>query len=319
MVLVISEGMPKAEAVGPQFVRNAQVKLVDINVDSVQTGHRSRDLEQIECLKNKFLGGEFGRTVACGVQLLEDEENGKKLLDDGLSTVIALQQIQEEYWRKDADAKPNGDLWDSQLVDIFQNGLVVKIVAYPENSDREVREAWNIAKHDKESVSVAWSTVFAKVNIAKKRYGKTNDWGLVAKWLCKTIGGGEKSKGTVGRWVRAAAGLDDEVLLAMKDSDPPSTHPAITQPTPRYHPANTPSNHPAITQQPFSNSGYEVVTRCLRLGQRVSDGASSEVPLQDDTTHREQNLGTARRRSEDICRSFFDQNLHAHESLGGLA
>ncbi len=67
MVLVISEGMPKAEAVGPQFVRNAQVRLVDINVDSVQTGHRSPDLEQIECLKNKFLDGEFGRTVACGV------------------------------------------------------------------------------------------------------------------------------------------------------------------------------------------------------------------------------------------------------------
>ena len=88
-----------AKSPGPQFKRHALVKLEDINEDSSQTGHRPKDIEFIATLKAKFLYGEFGRTVTCGVQILDEEEFGRKLIDDGLSTVCALLQIQDEVWK----------------------------------------------------------------------------------------------------------------------------------------------------------------------------------------------------------------------------
>jgi hypothetical protein len=40
---------------GPEFVRNALVKVDSINVVSAKTGHRVPDREQIDDLKNRFL------------------------------------------------------------------------------------------------------------------------------------------------------------------------------------------------------------------------------------------------------------------------
>ena len=78
-------------AAAPTFVRNEVVKLASINVTSGNTGHRERDDKQIDGLDSRFAQGEFGRSVAaCGVQLLQDEEDGERLLDDGLSCVCAL-------------------------------------------------------------------------------------------------------------------------------------------------------------------------------------------------------------------------------------
>ena len=59
---------------GPVFVRNAQTSLENINIDSPQTGHREKDPEFVETLTGRFLDGEFGRSVACGVQLLDLED-----------------------------------------------------------------------------------------------------------------------------------------------------------------------------------------------------------------------------------------------------
>ena len=197
---------------GPEFVRNALVKLESINVVSAKTGHRVPDREQIGDLKNRFLDGEFGRTVACGVQLLDSEEDGKKLIDDGLSTCTALLEIFQEHWVTNPAAKPNGDLWDCGLAELFQHGLFVKIVRYEDDDDFEAREAWNIAKHDKESTSVAWSTVCSKINIAKKTYAKVQEWAAASVRLRHCIGSGANSNAAIGRWVRAAQSIDDAVL-----------------------------------------------------------------------------------------------------------
>ena len=150
-----------ADASGPVFIRNAQVKLDLINTVSAQTGHREKDPEHIQTLVEKFLDGEFGRTVACGVQLLDIEEGGQKLIDDGVSKVVALKEI-AQLWGKDNSKKPDGVAWDSLLRDTFTNGLLVKIVKYPDESDREVREAYNVMKYDQDSLSVAWTTVTQK-------------------------------------------------------------------------------------------------------------------------------------------------------------
>ena len=123
-------------------------------------------------LKEKFLDSEFGRTVTCGVQLLDEEEHGQKLIDDGLSTVCALVDIKTEHWTHNQQTKPDGGAWDPQLVEIFTNGLAVQVVQFEDDTDRDAREAWNIAKHDKSSVSVACSTVWSQINMARMRYAK---------------------------------------------------------------------------------------------------------------------------------------------------
>ncbi len=79
-------------AKAPIFVRNAHVDLTNIAVDenNNKTGWRSLDTEQIEKLYDRFMEGEFGKSVACGVQLLDAEIDGKILIDDGRSTISAL-------------------------------------------------------------------------------------------------------------------------------------------------------------------------------------------------------------------------------------
>ena len=138
-----------------------------ISSDSPSTGHRDPDPEQVDCLKAKFLDGEFGRTIACGVQLLDSEDNGRKLIDDGLSTVLALKAIKEGAFKTDSIKRPDGQPWGPMLTEIFNAGLPVRVVAYPDDGDRDARQAWNIAKHDREQVSVAWSTVYSKVAAAR--------------------------------------------------------------------------------------------------------------------------------------------------------
>ena len=51
-------------------------------------------------LKIKFKGGEFGQSVICGVTILAIEDgNGRKLVDDGRSTMAALQELKGEWWQ----------------------------------------------------------------------------------------------------------------------------------------------------------------------------------------------------------------------------
>ena len=69
-------GCRKYKQVCPRFRKHVQIQLDAINTTSNQTGHRPRDDEFIGILKGKFLDGEFGRSVTCGVQLLDEEENG---------------------------------------------------------------------------------------------------------------------------------------------------------------------------------------------------------------------------------------------------
>ena len=64
----------------------------------------------------------FGRTVACGVQLLTTEEGENRLIDDGLSTILALMECFKEF-RNDGEQKPNGDGWDRRLISILADGF----------------------------------------------------------------------------------------------------------------------------------------------------------------------------------------------------
>ena len=104
------------------------------------------------------------------------------------------------------------------MVDIVTtNGLAATVVEYEDSTDRDVREAWNIAKHDKETLAVRFSILYVKINIARKRYAKTPDWATVRKWLRDSIWSGSSAKDSINRWVRAASQMDGEVVEAIKD------------------------------------------------------------------------------------------------------
>ena len=109
-------------AAAPTFVRNELVQLESINVTSANTGHREKDDEQTDNLESRFADGEFGRSVACGVQLLEDEEGGQRLIDDGLSCVSALLKS-KEAWTNNKQASPSGETWTPEIVSVFTTGL----------------------------------------------------------------------------------------------------------------------------------------------------------------------------------------------------
>ena len=144
-----------------------------------------------------------------------DEEDGKKIIDDGLSTVSALMSLYE-LWKTDSTNKPDGIPWDSLLRDTFTQGLLVKIVKYPDDGDRDVREAYNVMKHDQESLNVSFASVYSKINVCVKAFKKYGDWPKVSKFMMGACGSGSKSKTSIHRWVRAAQGLDEAVLDALK-------------------------------------------------------------------------------------------------------
>ena len=123
-------------------------------------------------LYDVFLAGQFGQSVSVGVQVLATEDGaGKKFIDDGLSTILALSDARAD-WEKDSDITPAGEVWDPQLVDIFKEGLTVKEVVYTDDEDKDMRFMWNVGKHDQDCDTVPCSSVFQKIETAKMEYSQ---------------------------------------------------------------------------------------------------------------------------------------------------
>ncbi len=146
--------------------------------------------------------------------MLETESaTQKKLVDDGVSTVSALLKSQELH-AADSEKTRHGNTWPPSLLDIFANGLACRVVAFADNDDREARESWNVAKHDEEGNSVRWSSLWQKLNTVRCRFRRVGDWNVAQSSLLALYGPSKKS--TVGRWTRAARGVDDDFLAALK-------------------------------------------------------------------------------------------------------
>ncbi len=206
--------MVQAHHYGPTFVRNGLFPLSALSVDESNTGWREKSAQRIAELVETFLMGNFGLTVTCGVQVLETESaTGKKLVDDGVSTVSALLQCQEIHTAS-SEHTPCGQAWPSSLLDVFSKGLPCRVVTYADNDDREARESWNVAKHDEEGNSVRWSSLWQKLNIVRCRFNRVGDWNAAQTSLLTLYGPGKRS--TVGRWTRAARSVEEDFMMALK-------------------------------------------------------------------------------------------------------
>ena len=80
---------------GPEFVRNTLIELESLSVFAGVSGWRDGSPERIKVLATIFVRGGFGLSVLRGPQILEKEHDGKKIIDEGVSTVSAL------LWRKE--------------------------------------------------------------------------------------------------------------------------------------------------------------------------------------------------------------------------
>ena len=182
---------------------------------------------RIDQLKIVFKAGQWGQSVTSGIQLLPVQDSDGTLLDDGYSSVAALVDIRDEHKRLGTEPE------DESLKEIFQNGLTnVPVVDYLDNQDKTLRFAWNVGKHDEESNTVRWSTIADKIGVAQDKFKVTGKWETVAKDLHSQF---KFSMSTLKRWVRAAQGLDAEVLkkLSTEPSDCENTsmtRAAIKQP-----------------------------------------------------------------------------------------
>jgi hypothetical protein len=168
---------PKVVAAG------IQVKLEDISTDTAFSGWREIDEERIAELKGEFRAGRYGLNIFRNPRLLKEctglnsmmDPSGKVLVDDGLSTAMALSSLHadwiaagqpEETQSKTAAADSAGTgtdashnaprisddavMWDSRVIEVFLNGIIVDFVAYPED-DRDLRIQYNSGIHDEES------------------------------------------------------------------------------------------------------------------------------------------------------------------------
>ena len=110
--------------------------------------------------------------------LSAEDVDGRTLIDDGCSTVVALLQLREEH-------RAGNTVTDQAIVSVFEQGLRVTVVEYQDNDDMATRRSWNVGKHDEEGGNtVRWSSVHMKILVAKDR-GK-------AFSLCSRGGGGSR-------------------------------------------------------------------------------------------------------------------------------
>ena len=144
----------------PRFVQNALTPLEKLSLGE-RSGWRNRSTKRVGELRTTFADGQFGQSVACGVQVLPVEDaDGASLIDDGVSTVQALAELKAAH----AEGK---SITDERLLAIFEQGLQVTVVSYPDNDDLVARRAWNTGKHDEESNTVRWLSVHLKSTVAK--------------------------------------------------------------------------------------------------------------------------------------------------------
>ena len=200
---------PAKQSGQPDLLRNTVMQLDSLEVDDPKTGWRDTSEARVKELKTTFLGGAFGLSVCCGVTVLEKESaNGKKLIDDGVSTIKALLECRAFFADNPSEVPPKS------LTDIFKLGLGVRVIVYPDDDDREARECWNIARHDEESNQIRWSSLAQKIGTVLAQFKRMGEWKAVSTKL-ETLYG-EVKKSTIGRWVRAAKGVHPEVLESLK-------------------------------------------------------------------------------------------------------
>lgn len=208
---------PKARLAnkGPTVVKKDAVMLDTISILRPTSGWRDPDAERVKELEDAFYAGQWGMNVLQDVCLLDHRDmDGRQVIDDGLSTITALKNMRACFLQ-DQDATPVGDAWPQNIVSLFENGVPVIIHKYEEDTDLDLREAWQAARHDEECNKFKKTAVATFISVASKAHQKNgSDWTRASKHLLEVYGSGRST--SVYRWIRAAKQLPTPVAHALK-------------------------------------------------------------------------------------------------------
>ena len=178
------------------------------------SGWRDADATRVEELSEQFYAGQWGMNVLAGISILKTlDRDGRRIVDDGLATVSALRRMLDAF-RTNGDLTPSGEEWPANIVKVLTVGMPCTVHEFEEDSDLDLREAWNAGKHDEECNRFKKTAVATFIDIASKARKKGGDWTNVTKHLLSIYGEGRAS--TVYRWVRAAKSLHPLVAEELK-------------------------------------------------------------------------------------------------------
>ena len=130
-------------------LNRTRVAVHDISVREGESGWRAHNLARVSDIKWSLCTNGTEMTVLGGVTLLRDMNDceGKHLIDDGLSTILAWREVAALYTSSPEECSLTGKAWHPDVLLTLSTGLVCSWAKY-EHADREVREAWNAAKHE---------------------------------------------------------------------------------------------------------------------------------------------------------------------------
>ena len=203
----------------PTVLNTERVMLDDISVCD-DSGWRDVDTGEIAILREKFRAGEYGigiltiPSILCwNEQPKHSPDNGRWLLNNGKSTISALQELfseQKEHGEKEAPWWVAGE-----LAEIFTSGVRCDFVQYA-GDDRDLVVAWNALAHDAENNRYRQTSIETKVKVVESARARApgGDWQVVARSLLAMLGASKR--GTVYRWINTAKFLPAGLLAHIK-------------------------------------------------------------------------------------------------------
>ena len=230
-------------------VRNSVVLPLDDFSIAADSGWRDLDEDRIDELVSIFKNGDFGATtLAMPTVLCDDEgkallsrEDGRARINNGKSTVAALQKLRAEWLASGprgvagspgssqvagndpaaiggADPIASEDVHEwatARMLDVLTTGLRVDYLVYPEPDDALVI-AINALQHDSEQNKYVPTSLVTKVNIVLTQRSRVQggDWQSTVQALLQIYGVGKRR--TVLRWVSVAKDMGPEILEHFK-------------------------------------------------------------------------------------------------------
>ena len=125
--------------------------------------------------------GNYGINVLTPPSILDCKSSmdGLVVVDNGKHFVECMQRLLKEY-----ESSPEQPEWATgRLLEALVDGARFDVVAYKDDSDQDLRVAWQAMRHDADSNKFRQTSVETKLSIclAVRNRVAGGDWGLVTK------------------------------------------------------------------------------------------------------------------------------------------
>ena len=193
--------MPMSAA--PRHVETKRLKLDVLSAKVGVSGHREPDPTRISELRSLFEGGAFGQSDGSRVSVLQAlDSDGLNIIDDGLQTVLALQQL--------VKATSVDDLPPS-IREICSEGLLVDVVQYVDDQDRSSRIKYQAMRHDADSNRMRFTSLLQISVVVGYFMAESKQNVQECKKAMEAYYGKARAR-TIGRWADAATCVPESII-----------------------------------------------------------------------------------------------------------